>query len=285
MTHATPVFPTPPQPLDSNTWSSTAPDDYVPYYDTGTATNTSGYEEITGPDGNSVRVPQRYYDEAIRRAFQSSFAITSEAGLGSGVVIGHRRLANGKWQPIVFTNTHVVTDDKNKVVKTVRMPYLGNPGQEFNGFVLGATQLKEGIPDIALIALDLALDNPLQMPAVPMETNINNVALGEPVIAVGNPLGQMGTITKGIVSNIHADGTIHTDAAINPGNSGGGLFRLDGTIIGINTWVLRRTEDGTAVEAFGFAQFAFSAVQYLLQQNPKLAEGLVMPTVAVPYSS
>ncbi|MBI4125813.1 MAG: trypsin-like peptidase domain-containing protein [Deltaproteobacteria bacterium] len=234
--------------------------------------------EITGPDGQSLRIPQQYFEEGMRKAMESSFAIVSDGGLGSGFVIGHRPLANGKWQPIVATNAHVVTDDKNKVAKQVKAPYLGDLTREYTGLVLGATQFYKGGPDIALVALDMALDNPLQMPAASMETDLTKVLLGEPVLAVGNPLGQMGTMTRGIVSWKGKDGLIHTDAAINPGNSGGGLFRPDGTVVGINTWVLRQTKSGVPVEGFGYAQFAYGAVQYLLAQMPEeFRNSLVLP--------
>lgn len=272
----------------SAVWDTTDPSGRIPEYNTTPPPNTGDqcvYDdelgpcyEITGPNGETLRIPQQYYEEGMRKAMQSSFAIVSDGGLGTGFLIGHRKLANGKWQPIVATNAHVVTDDKNKVVKNVKAPYLGDLSQEYEGFVLGATQFYKGGPDIALVALDVALDNPLQMPAAPLETDLNKVLLGEPVVAVGNPLGQMGTLTKGIVSWKGKDGLIHTDAAINPGNSGGGLFRLDGTVVGINTWVVR-SKNGVPVEGFGYAQFAYGAVQYILAQLPQeIKNNLVMPT-------
>ena len=70
--------------------------------------------------------------------------------------------------------------------------------------------------------------------------------IGEPVIAVGNPLGFSHSVSTGIVSAIHRDlkgegdrvllgDLIQTDAAINPGNSGGPLLNAYGQVIGINT--------------------------------------------------
>src|SRR5699024_22988 len=79
-----------------------------------------------------------------------------------------------------------------------------------------------------------------------------NIKVGEPVIAIGNPLGHMfaGSVTQGIISgkqrtipqDFNLDGradwqaeVIQTDAAINPGNSGGALINMDGLLIGINS--------------------------------------------------
>jgi putative serine protease PepD len=79
--------------------------------------------------------------------------------------------------------------------------------------------------------------------------NSDAVAVGDPVIAIGSPLGLSGTVTSGIVSAMNRPVTaggdsggdaayinaIQTDAAINPGNSGGPLVNLDGEVIGVNS--------------------------------------------------
>lgn len=90
--------------------------------------------------------------------------------------------------------------------------------------------------------------------------------VGEPVIAIGNPLGLMfaGSVTQGIVSgkqrtipqDFNMDGrpdwqaeVIQTDAAINPGNSGGALINMDGQLVGINSMKINQE----AVEGIGFS--------------------------------
>ncbi|GAB1372356.1 hypothetical protein MASR1M45_24180 [Candidatus Kapaibacterium sp.] len=81
---------------------------------------------------------------------------------------------------------------------------------------------------------------------------MQNVKVGEMVLAVGNPMGLDYTVTSGIVSAIgrgriagrggaNIEHYIQTDAAINPGNSGGGLFDLNGSLIGINTAMATQT--------------------------------------------
>ncbi|HEY0418057.1 MAG TPA: PDZ domain-containing protein, partial [Acetobacteraceae bacterium] len=82
---------------------------------------------------------------------------------------------------------------------------------------------------------------------------------GDPVIAIGNPLGLGSTVTSGIISALDrdikvssVDSFIQTDAAINHGNSGGPLFNKDGEVIGVNTALYSSTDDGGSV-GLGFA--------------------------------
>lgn len=99
--------------------------------------------------------------------------------------------------------------------------------------------------------------------------NSKNVEPGQPVIAVGSPLGSQyaTSVTQGIISarsrtidvtNSSGQVTnqatvIQTDAAINPGNSGGPLVNESGQVIGINSMKLSQSSDGTSVEGMGFA--------------------------------
>ena len=87
--------------------------------------------------------------------------------------------------------------------------------------------------------------------------NSEDLMIGEPVYAIGNPFGYAGTMTRGIVSalnrSIDADpkksykGLIQTDASINPGNSGGPLLNAYGQVVGINTAIRQ------GAEGIGFA--------------------------------
>ena len=90
----------------------------------------------------------------------------------------------------------------------------------------------------------------------------NKLAVGDNVLAVGNPLGELGgTVTSGIVSalnrsvSIQSSSSVNTmsliqmDASVSPGNSGGGLFNMNGELIGIN----EAKYSSTQVEGMGFA--------------------------------
>ncbi len=97
---------------------------------------------------------------------------------------------------------------------------------------------------------DLAVVKVAEMPSglAPLPLgDINDLAVGQTVVAIGNPFGLDGTLTKGIISalgrNIPAltafsiPEAIQTDAAINPGNSGGPLLDLQGRVVGVNAQI------------------------------------------------
>jgi len=97
--------------------------------------------------------------------------------------------------------------------------------------------------------------------------NSDNLLVGEPAIAIGNPLGYNNTVTVGIISaldrfiseDLNSLSLIQTDAAINPGNSGGALVNSRGELIGINTVKISATD----VEGIGFAIPINSAIPVL----------------------
>ncbi len=85
----------------------------------------------------------------------------------------------------------------------------------------------------------------MQFTSVPIRQS-KKVAIGEDVVAIGNPAGLEKTLSKGIISNIHrARGSVllQTDASVSRGSSGGGLFDNKGNLIGIITLKLRRADD------------------------------------------
>ena len=158
---------------------------------------------------------------------------------GSGVVIS----SDG----YIVTNNHVVEDATDIKVtlynkKTYKAKLIGN----------------DPMTDLAVIKIDEDKLTPAFL------ANIEDVKLGEMVLAIGNPMGLNSTITQGIISSIGRgqlslgrkngeqtiENYIQTDAAINPGNSGGGLFDLNGSLVGINTAIATRT--GTFI-GYGFA--------------------------------
>ena len=86
----------------------------------------------------------------------------------------------------------------------------------------------------------------------------DKLIVGEEVVAIGNPLGELGgTVTNGIISALDReivveDNTmvlLQTNAAINPGNSGGGLFNMAGELVGI----VNAKQSSTGIEGLGFA--------------------------------
>lgn len=122
--------------------------------------------------------------------------------------------------------------------------------------LVGATK----IGDIAL--LKVTLDR--KLPAVSFGDS-THLRVGDPVVAIGNPLGFGFSVTTGVISALNRnislspfDDFIQTDAAINHGNSGGPLFNLQGQVIGVNTAIISPGADGGSV-GLGFAIPAYNA--------------------------
>src|SRR5262249_3119479 len=102
--------------------------------------------------------------------------------------------------------------------------------------------------DMALVKI-VNHDSPCAVMAL---GNSDKVEVGQQVLAIGNPFGLEGTLTKGIVSRIdRPKNRIQTDAAINPGNSGGPLLNAQGELIGMNQAIVN--PDGRSSAGIGFA--------------------------------
>jgi len=140
-------------------------------------------------------------------------------GSGTGFIIddvGH-----------VVTNEHVVRDGQEFLVVLA-------DGEERSGELIGA----DPISDLAVIQIEG------EVPATVALGNSDALRVGEPVLAIGSPLGAFtNTVTQGIVSALGRTvpefgaytNLIQHDAAINPGNSGGPLFNAAGEVVGVNT--------------------------------------------------
>ena len=158
----------------------------------------------------------------------------AERGYGSGVIYDKSGL--------IVTNNHVV-DGASEIIVSLA------DGHSAQGKVLGA----DAATDLAVVKIDL--DN---LPVAEFGDS-STVQVGEPAIAIGNPLGMefRGSVTVGIISALNRSVEIgekkftlfQTDAAINPGNSGGALVNADGEIIGINSAKIGVSN----VEGMGFA--------------------------------
>ncbi|MDI5939448.1 trypsin-like peptidase domain-containing protein [Micromonospora sp. DH15] len=148
-------------------------------------------------------------------------------------------------QQHLITNDHILAKGGGGAV-TVELP----DGRRFAAEVVG----REPGSDLAVLRVppDAGLA-PLPL-AKPGATRV-----GEPVLAVGSPLGLAGTVTAGIVSALDRQvrlGTnrhraVQTDASINPGNSGGPLVNARGEVVGVNTAIA--TIDGSGSIGIGFA--------------------------------
>ena len=156
--------------------------------------------------------------------------------LGSGFVI-HR-------DGYVVTNNHVIARARQINVDLA-------DGRRFPAKLISA----DAGADLAILKIDS--DEPL--PYLPLGDS-SNLMIGEPVIAVGSPLGFSNSVSTGILSaqgrdltdaqgNVLLSDLLQTDAAINPGNSGGPLLNAYGQVIGINTAIRRDAQNlGFAIQ-------------------------------------
>ena len=166
-------------------------------------------------------------------------------GVGSGVIFDKAGY--------IVTNNHVVGTAKTVIVSLA-------DGQSTEGTVVG----RDAKTDLAVVKINM--DN---LPVAEFGDS-DSLQVGEPAIAIGNPLGLefQGTVTVGVISSLNrtigAEGQsmklIQTDAAINPGNSGGALVDADGKVIGINS--AKISQEG--VEGLGFA-IPINAARPILQ--------------------
>ena len=159
-----------------------------------------------------------------------------ESGAGSGVIIS----SDG----YILTCAHVVSGASNITVS------IGD--KDYPATLVG----EDTTSDIAVVKVDATGLTPATV------GDSDNLKVGESVMAVGNPLGELGgTVTSGIVSalnrsvSIQGSSSVNTmsliqmDASVSPGNSGGGLFNMNGELVGI---VNAKSSDSDA-EGLGFA--------------------------------
>ena len=159
-----------------------------------------------------------------------------ESGAGSGVIIS----SDG----YILTCAHVVSGASNITVS------IGD--KDYPATLVG----EDTTSDIAVVKVDATGLTPATV------GNSDNLKVGESVMAVGNPLGELGgTVTSGIVSalnrsvSIQGSSSVNTmsliqmDASVSPGNSGGGLFNMNGELIGL----VNAKSSSSDAEGLGFA--------------------------------
>ncbi len=161
------------------------------------------------------------------------------SGAGSGVIIG--RSEDGK-TVYIATNNHVIEGADSITVRLTN-------GNEYSATLRGTDSSSD------LAVLTLAAKEPVTVAQLGSSATLR---VGEEIIAIGNPLGELGgTVTNGIISalarEVEIDGAdmtlLQISAPVNPGNSGGGLFNMRGELIG----VVNAKSSGADIDNIGFA--------------------------------
>ncbi len=164
-------------------------------------------------------------------------------GAGSGIIIG-----KDDQYLYLATNYHVVQNAKSLSVTFV-------DGKSADATVKGYVENN----DIAVVTVklsDISDDTLNEIKEIQVGSS-DDLAVGDPCVAIGNALGYGQSVTVGYISALNreisaSDETVkvlQTDAAINPGNSGGALVNMQGELIGINT----AKYSDTSVEGMGYA--------------------------------
>jgi len=153
-----------------------------------------------------------------------------KVGSGSGFIVSPKG--------IILTNKHVVADAKSDYT------VITNDNKKYKATILA----RDPIEDVAILKI-----TGRRLPVVGLGDS-DDIALGQPVLAIGTALGLFkNTVSSGIISGLsraiaaaaapntpmqELRGLIQTDAAVNPGNSGGPLINAKGQVIGINTAIV-----------------------------------------------
>ncbi|THV42830.1 S1C family serine protease [Glycomyces buryatensis] len=207
-----------------------------------------------GPGSNLGAEPQVERDaESVAGVVESIMpsvvtVLTPGGGNGSGFIVSD--------DGYIMTNHHVIVGGGTEPAAALEV--LFNDGSLATAEVIGS----DPDSDVAVLKIE-GEDHPAMVLA-----DSDQMAVGDPVLAVGAPLGLSSTVTEGIVSAIdrpvltrNEDGevesvmaAIQTDAAINPGNSGGPLTDIGGQVIGINSAIASTAAEGEAGNiGIGFA--------------------------------
>jgi S1-C subfamily serine protease len=211
--------------------------------------SSSSYQPIIAPSISSAPVENVDFSQAAAKATPSVVYINSISQ--SGVSYSYFDLlfgGSGQQQQqvssgsgVIFSSDGYIVTNNHVVEAAEKIQVLYNK-KSYEAELIGT----DPSADLAVLKI-----KETGLPAITLGSS-KNLAVGEWVVAVGNPFSLSSTVTAGIVSakgrriNIVEDkfpieSFIQTDAAINPGNSGGALVNKNGELVGINTAILSRT--------------------------------------------
>ena len=250
----------------------------------------SPYEAMLSSDGRDGQISRAEVIKDIkdtvvevRTQYAISNSYLTQSGAGSGVIVGNYSVNNEDGSSVIekgyyiITNSHVIENaiHSEKSLITVTL----TDGTSYPADVVGS----DTVGDIAI----LKIKESKSLPVAVLANKNYDLKVGEDIIAIGNPLGQLGgTVTNGFVSaldrEIEIDGVkmnlLQIDAPVNPGNSGGGLFNLRGELVGI----VNAKSIGTDIEGIGFAIPIDDAVK-IYEEFITLGYVTNRPTIFVEY--
>lgn len=162
-------------------------------------------------------------ERCVNMVSEAVVKVATPAGMGSGFFINE--------DGYLVTNFHVIEKETRIEVTVFKKAPDGFEKESFKKVKIIAMN---PFVDLALLKVEDIADT--QINYVPLG-DIKDIVVGEPVFAIGNPLGLERTVTDGVISTKARafDGLVYlqTNADINPGNSGGPLFNLAGEVVGV----------------------------------------------------
>lgn len=228
---------------------------------TGGVVSYSGAVEVAAPavvniftlqkvsQQQSMPINEEFLREFFGDQIPEQLQPEDQNSLGSGVIV--------RPDGYILTNNHVIAQAEQIVVGL-------HDGRKAKATVIGT----DPETDLAVIKIELN-----DLPVLPFKLSGN--AVGDVVLAIGNPFGVGQTVTQGIISATGRTGLgintyedfIQTDAAINPGNSGGALIDVAGNLIGVNTAIFSRTGGSLGIGFAIPAQICQQVLDSILEQG------------------
>jgi putative serine protease PepD len=190
----------------------------------GTCSSSRTLVEIGGNGMNTKTISSLVTPSVV------SISATTASGGGTGSGSIYKSNSSSSY---IITNNHVI--EAAATTGTIKVELTN--GEQYTAKIVG----RDPGYDIAVLQIQIG-----NLPAIALGDS-SKVSVGDPVLAIGSPLGLASTVTSGIISALNrpvSTGTvdaqsyvnaIQTDAAINPGNSGGALIDSQGRIIGVNS--------------------------------------------------
>ena len=170
-----------------------------------------------------------------------SISVTATSGSGTGSGSIYKSNASTSY---IITNNHVI--ESAATAGTIKVEFTN--GDQVAATIVG----RDPMYDLAVLSIKTG-----NLPTIAIGDS-SKVSVGDPVLAIGSPLGLASTVTSGIISALNRPVTtgdevsqsyvnaIQTDAAINPGNSGGALVDAQGRIVGVNSAIATLSSGGTS---------------------------------------
>jgi serine protease Do len=208
----------------------------------------SSYQPLASPSTSSASSDNVDFSQAAAKATPSVVYINSISQTGASYSYWDLLFGGGGQQTqvssgsgVIFSSDGYIVTNNHVVEAAEKIQVLFNK-KSYDAELIGTD------PSTDLAVLKIKETN---LTAITLGSS-KNLAVGEWVVAVGNPFSLSSTVTAGIVSakgrrinivedKLHIESFIQTDAAINPGNSGGALVNKNGELVGINTAILSRT--------------------------------------------